>query len=449
MRFRSIVTKFWIAILVLVVLILAVFTLTLSNRLEGIYFSHEIKLMEEHNQQWADILKRDLPNTEIQKDMEFWGSISHYVITVSDDNGNTKFTSHPNNYPHDTEMISTTLLVNINQKDSYLLKIETSKHELEEMNKATKNILITLLVFFFFLSALMALIFSRWLSKPLIAIKKATIGIVHGDFDTKLDLKRNDELGDLADSINNLSTRLKRTITTLHNTNKELNDILTQWKEFLTDVSHELRTPLFLINGYTEAILDQVVDEAKARKEYLPVIHKETLRLHKLVDDLTKIEKNTVITKQDTNLLELIKETVKPFSIVLKEKSLLLQIAENITLLPKIPLDPDKFGEVIFNLVDNALRHTPNGGTINITGEIIESGQLKLEISDTGIGINNEHLPHLFDRFYRVDKARSRSEGGTGLGLSIVKKIIDLHHGKISIASTVGKGTTFIITIPV
>ena len=473
---RSIVTKLWVAIFLIVIVLLLLFSIILSSSLEKIYYSHEIDQMREHSKQWAQILKEDSASHEdIQNKLEFWGRLNHYQITIFDTNKVVRFSSNIKLYPqgkklnwlanrdigstnyiyseyHPNEGKDMTAVfqpVTMNSGDKFAIMTHTSSHQLQEMNQTIKKVTLILLVIFIIFGAIMVMLLSKWLATPLIKIKKAAMNIAKGDFDVNVDLKREDELGDLAQTINNLAERLKRTIRTLHNTNNELNDLLVKWKDFLTDVSHELRTPLFLISGYSEAIMEGVIDRGKAEKEYLPIIHKETLRLQKLVEDLTKVEKITQLEIRQVSLKQIIYNTMKPFQIILKESHITLKVSPDISRLTDISLDPDRFSEVIFNLVDNAIRHTPPGGTISITAYEKESKVLTLQISDTGVGISAKHLPSLFQRFYRVDKARSRVHGGSGLGLAIVKKIIEQHDGTISVKSNVDKGTTFTIKIPI
>lgn len=471
--FRGIVAKLWAAIFFLIVLILLVYSMTLYKNLEKIYFSNQTKLMKQNSQQWAKIIDSGLPEREIQRNVQLWGLTSNYKITVFNNKGIVLFSSDPIHSPlgkkvqwehiqkgtyyreqvftgynpaFNMEMTATFMEAKLKSGEKLVVMIHAPSNELKEINYATKKISLILLFTFFIVSALMALILSIWLVRPLNVIRSAAINIASGDYNPKLDQGRNDELGDLACSINNLAVKLKKTITSLNETNLELNQVLLQWKEFLSDVSHELRTPLFLINGYAEALIDQVVDEETARKEYLPVIQKETLRMQKLVNDLIRIETNTVLDKKMLNIFDLVEEKLMAFKIILQEKAIILDIDENLKALPEVALDPDRFGEVIFNLVDNAIRHTGRGGTINVSGRM--GGDLEFIISDSGSGIPAQHLPHLFNRFYRVDKDRSRSKGGLGLGLAIVKKIINLHGGSIEVKSIVNKGTTFMIRIP-
>ncbi len=474
--FKSVVTKLWITIFALILGILFIFSLFLSNRLEKIYFSHQVKLMSEHAQQWKTILLTGLSSEKIQREMEFWGRVSNYKIIVLDDRGIIRYssdiTSSPpgekSNWTHvkagienredyytgfnpelNMKMTATFLPFADSQGKKYLIMIHTPTHDLMEMIRATRTTGFWILLFFLVVSGILGWYFSRWIAKPLINIREIALGMAKCDFSTLAETNRNDELGDLAKTMNSLSTRLKMTLNSLSTANSELNALLRKWKEFVADVSHELRTPLFLIQGYSEAVMDNVVNDEQTKNEYLTVINKETLRLQKLVNDLIAVESGLPLHKAPTSLYNLACDAVTPFEIKARDKKVAIEVSKPLKAMEPVYIDPDKLREVIYNLVDNALRHTPVNGKITITGAPDGPDGIKLTVTDTGTGIPVEHIPHLFDRFYRVDKSRSRIQGGTGLGLAIVKKIVEQHRGKITVESKLNRGTSFIITIPV
>ncbi|HWI54399.1 MAG TPA: ATP-binding protein, partial [Desulfobacteria bacterium] len=328
---------------------------------------------------------------------------------------------------------------------TYNIMIHTPTNELMEMVGATRSTGVAVLVLFFILSGALVWYLSRLIAKPLINIRRIAMNMAQGDFSTPIDDERDDELGDLAKTMNIMSTRLKNTLESLSRANEELTALLHKWKEFVADVSHELRTPLFLIQGYSEALSDNVVKEPHKKEEYLAVINKETLRLQKLVNDLLDVESGLPVKKVPTDLFNLSIDTVAPFKITASEKKVNIRIDESLKEIGQVNVDPDKFKEVLSNLVDNALRYTAGGGAVTISGQKTSPLEVILQVSDTGTGIPAEHLPHLFDRFYRVDKVRSRASGGTGLGLAIVQKIVEEHGGTITVDSYPGKGTTFTI----
>ena len=216
--------------------------------------------------------------------------------------------------------------------------------------------------------------------------------------------------------------------------------------DFIANVSHELRTPLTAIKGFVETLGEETTEE---QRHFLEIIKKHTDRLINLVSDLlllSKIEeRGKELEVEDVNLKEVVRDVLKIFESKLKKKNLKLELAVP-DMLPSIKADSFLMEQLFINLIDNALKYTKEG---EVKVEIIPQNQkVKIRVSDTGIGIPKEHINRIFERFYVVDKARSRQLGGTGLGLSIVKHIVLLHNGEISVDSKIGKGTTFTIILP-
>ena len=216
-------------------------------------------------------------------------------------------------------------------------------------------------------------------------------------------------------------------------------------KDFVVNVSHELRTPLTAIKGYVETLEEEVKGSSK---HYLDIIKKHTERLINIVGDLLLLseleEKGLTQTGEKVNLEEIAKDVCKIFTQKAKEKNLKLSlICES---KPVIRGEPFKLEQMFINLIDNAIKYTEKGEVFVALKQ--SDKKVIVKIKDTGIGIPKEHLDRIFERFYVVDKSRSRKLGGTGLGLSIVKHIVLLHNGKIDVKSTPGKGTEFIITFP-
>jgi len=216
-------------------------------------------------------------------------------------------------------------------------------------------------------------------------------------------------------------------------------------KDFVVNVSHELRTPLTAIKGYVETLEEEIKGNSK---HYLDIIKKHTERLINIVSDLLLLseleEKGLTQIKEDVNLEEIAKNVCKIFEQKAKEKNLELNlICEN---KPVIKGDPFKLEQMFINLIDNAIKYTEEGEVSVFLRQTDK--EVIIKVKDTGIGIPKEHLDRIFERFYVVDKSRSKKLGGTGLGLSIVKHIVLLHNGKIDVESTPGKGTEFTITFP-
>lgn len=221
-------------------------------------------------------------------------------------------------------------------------------------------------------------------------------------------------------------------------------------QDFVANVSHELRTPLTSIKGYAETLLEGALLDKDNAKDFIEIIYRDSDRLAKLIDDLldlSKIEKGELkMVFLPTDIQEVINRTIKVLESQAKRKSISvnLNIPEG---LPKILADETRISQVVLNLIDNAIKYTPDGGRVLISTSA-KDRLVQVNVTDTGIGIPEKDIPRIFERFYRVDKARSRELGGTGLGLSIVKHIIQAHEGKVWVKSELGQGSTFSFTIP-
>ncbi|WP_019420091.1 HAMP domain-containing sensor histidine kinase [Paenibacillus sp. OSY-SE] len=229
-------------------------------------------------------------------------------------------------------------------------------------------------------------------------------------------------------------------------------------KDFVANVSHEIRTPLSMLQGYSEALLDDIAASPEERQELVQVIHDESLRMGRLVKDLLDLARmeagHLPMHWSEADVHELIHRVYRKFSVIAKERDIPLHMsldAED----PVLPVaDEDRLEQVLTNLLDNALRHSSSGEEIRIrTERTVSSGGeelLWIHIEDHGQGIPSEDVPYIFERFYKADKARKRgASGGTGLGLAIVKNIIEAHNGILRVDSALGQGTTFSFAVPV
>lgn len=224
-------------------------------------------------------------------------------------------------------------------------------------------------------------------------------------------------------------------------------------KEFVANVSHELRTPLAVIKGYVETLVD-AHDEmpVEDRDKFLKTIQRHADRLNSLLDDLLALSRlesvNPGLARERVDLTQLLSAAVEDFRMRPSAGSHRLELSLGEEVLPAVSADPLKLGQVLDNLVSNALKYTPPGSRIRIETRIDSPNTVEIAVRDDGPGIPAEDLPHIFERFYRVDKGRSREKGGTGLGLSIAKHIVQLHGGRVWAESRVGEGTTFFFTLP-
>jgi two-component system, OmpR family, phosphate regulon sensor histidine kinase PhoR len=229
----------------------------------------------------------------------------------------------------------------------------------------------------------------------------------------------------------------------------ELKKLEQMRKDFVANVSHELKTPITSIKGFSETLLDGAMHDKGTLEAFLDIILKESDRLQVLIQellDLSKIEQHGFkLTVGKVDLLKGITDVLEILRGKAEEKDITLvlgQISENMV----IEGDPDRIKQVFINLVSNAITYSPNHGTITIS-LFDKKDMVSIEVKDSGIGIEKSEIPRIFERFYRVDKARSRNSGGTGLGLAIVKHIVEAHKGNIEVTSDVGKGTTFTIRL--
>ena len=282
-----------------------------------------------------------------------------------------------------------------------------------------------------FITLITIFLLSKFIVSPLLEMKKVTEQISRGNHENELNTKRDDELGDLARSIQLLSDNLDRL-------KKDRN-------EFLSSISHDLKTPLTYLKGYADiARRPNLTNEQ--RDEYLAIINEEAENVVALINDLFELakmdENQFTIHKQPVKLNDFFGKISEKFQPAFNEENIKLQImcAPNI----RVSIDAERFRQVISNLLDNALKHSSANTTVSVEVDQNKNGTT-ITVSDEGEGISEKDLPNIWDRLYRVEKSRSRSTGGSGLGLAIVKKIIEGHGGEISVRSKVNVGTTFTI----
>ena len=221
--------------------------------------------------------------------------------------------------------------------------------------------------------------------------------------------------------------------------------------DFIANVSHELRTPISMLQGYSEAIVDDIAGSEAEKMEMAQIIYDESLRMGRLVNDLLDLAR---LESGKMNLTyDLV--SVSPYLKRITSKFYGLARDKGITITTHLQddginwnFDPDRIEQVLTNLIDNAIRHTPAGGKIDVIQKMSDRRGLIIDVKDSGSGIPEEDLPFVFERFYKADKARTRGRSGTGLGLAIVKNIIDAHDGYISVNSLPEKGTTFSFILP-
>lgn len=250
-------------------------------------------------------------------------------------------------------------------------------------------------------------------------------------------------------AIRNLPQGVKKTVLVFHDVTM-LKQLEKTRVDFVANVSHEIKTPLTNIIGFVETLQEGDVKDQETRQRFLATIRENALRLNRLVNDLLTLSNielgEAKLHMEDIDPAETLESVLSMMSGTLKENNLRIirNVAEN---LPSLRADRDRLSQILINILDNAIKYTPAGGTIAIEVSRIEQ-EAVIRISDTGIGIPKSEIPKLGERFYRVDKARSRQLGGTGLGLSIVKHLMTAHRGRMQIESTPGKGTSVALYFP-
>ncbi len=284
------------------------------------------------------------------------------------------------------------------------------------------------------ISSVIGVLGARQITKPIVELTAASHNIAAGDLSQQVPVRSKDEIGQLATSFNKMSADLVKGQK--------------QRQQMTADIAHDLRTPLSLILGHAEAIEDGVLP---ATPETLHIIHDEAKRLNGLIEDLR------TLTLADTGQLTLEKRKVNPADLMnragyahkplAQEKNIEISIDVN-EKLPQIEVDPRRIGQVLDNLVSNAIRYTPPNEKIKLEVDTHHEG-LRFSVQDSGPGIAESDLASIFDRFYRADKSRNRSEGGSGLGLAIARSLILQHNGRIWAESQVGQGTNFQFILPI
>ncbi len=274
----------------------------------------------------------------------------------------------------------------------------------------------------------------RTITRPIGELNEGISRMGKGDLSARVSVRGKNEFSDLAKAFNSMSERLEQ----LDNSRNQ----------FVSNASHELKTPLSTMKILIETLLYQDPMDTGMTKEFLNDINQEIDRLSRIVSDLltlVNIDDGIKLNLEELDIGALLQDQVKRLTPLARENGIELDCSVKDSL--EVNGDTLKLQQVVYNIIDNAIKYTPRGGEVHCT--LARSGKTAvIRVADTGVGIPEADLPHIFDRFYRVDKARSRETGGTGLGLSIVRQFVLLHGGSIEAKSTLGKGSTFIIELP-
>ncbi|MBR2925304.1 MAG: HAMP domain-containing protein [Clostridia bacterium] len=296
------------------------------------------------------------------------------------------------------------------------------------------------MVLYFLIAAgialLLALFFSRVITRPIASLTKSIQRMGHGDLSVRVPEKGSGELRKLSETFNIMSEKLEML-------DKSRN-------QFVSNASHELKTPLATMKILLESIIYQPDMETEMRTEFLTDINKEIDRLNMIIGDLLTLvsmdSKTMRLNRSTFSLAQVVTDTAHRLALVADKNHQELKLSLNDRC--ELYADCAKLTQVVYNLMENALKYTQEGGTVRV--RLVRSGRdAVLTISDNGPGIPKEDQAHIFERFYRVDKARSRETGGTGLGLSIVHQMVLAHGGSVSVESEEGQGSTFTVEIPI
>lgn len=342
----------------------------------------------------------------------------------------------------------------ISDEDSAdLILAVSSLQPIEEASSVIKEFYIYFFLAAVALAIILSLIYSNMVSKPLVVLNRAASRMADMDFSTKCSVKSDDEIGNLARTLNFLSQNLDTALKDLRDSNiKLLEDIEKERhldrmrKDFVAGVSHELKTPIALISGYAEGIKDNIAD-GESRDFYIDVILDEAQKMSSLVSDmldLSQLESGTFKLKPEVfDLGELMNSVLKKHSAFMAEKNITLRL--NLSECTSVIGDTTRIEQVITNFVTNAIRHSANDGFIKVLTQDRET-HIYVEIENSGEHIEPEDLKNIWDKFYKVDKSRTRNTGGTGLGLSIVKNILHLHQSTFGVKNT-EEGAAFYFTL--
>lgn len=276
---------------------------------------------------------------------------------------------------------------------------------------------------------ILTFVISNYIVSPIKKLIKATEKIAGGEYDCKLEFDTRDELSDLANALNVMSSKLE--------------EVETLRRELVANVSHELATPLTNIKGYLEALSDGLI-KGKKREETFDLLKDETDRLVGMVQDVRELAisegKNLKLDFENVDVAVVIKKVVEKMKPQFQKRKMVLEL-ENMA---PVKADPGKLEQILVNLLSNASKFTKDGDKISI--QLHKSaGRKVLKVIDSGFGISKKDIPYIFERFYRGDKSRSRSTGGTGVGLAIVKELVERHGWKIAVESVVNEGSSFVI----
>ena len=294
------------------------------------------------------------------------------------------------------------------------------------------------------LITILSLYISRKVSRPIQEMDKIASEVRSGNIDKRIPVRSSDEIGKLTETLNTMLDKLHEDIKKL----KKLEKIRS---EFLGNVSHELRTPIFAVQGMLETLLGGALDDPAARKDFVQRALSNTQRLNILLNDLIEISRiesgDMKMSFRFFPLQEFLTQVVTEMKPSAQQKNCSLEIVSTHDAVD-VYGDRERLKQALFNLIDNAIKYNKPEGKVRVISQIVGQ-QAKISVEDSGIGIEPDHISRIFERFYRIDKERSREAGGTGLGLAIVKHIVEAHGSNVEVQSKIGSGSIFSFSLKI
>lgn len=459
---RSIVLQLWASVAAVLLLVLVVFGFAADQMVLGFFYRYRVAQLVDHGRWIAEILALDpFPDRSTMQSMS---RTAQARVAVFYRSGSWVYIGFDHGHPSEAiapERLRDTLpggelaardviyggerhfavVVPVGSAENPVgwLLLMAPQRSVQDALRNLRGLMALAAAGAMLLTTALAFLLSRRVARPLILMQQATRAVGQGDYTVRLPVGGEDEVGQLGAGINRMSDALDRYERTR--------------REFFANVSHELRTPLSHIRGYSQALEEGIVETPEEQARYFRVIRREAERLGRLVEDLMDL------AQLEEGKLTLHREAVDLHGLAAGAASQVAPRAEagGISLevdvaadLPPADGDPARLEQVLINLLDNALRHTPPGGRVTVTGRRAGDGGLELAVADTGEGIPPADLPLIFDRFHRVDRSRAQPAGGggRGLGLAIVRSILRAHGGDVWAESTPGQGTTIRCRLP-
>jgi two-component system phosphate regulon sensor histidine kinase PhoR len=319
-----------------------------------------------------------------------------------------------------------------------LLRVGIPLTQVSDLKREVKVIVVWSSAGVLVLIIVVTIIVSGRLARPIHNMARIADEIRRGNLDQRIPIRSRDEFGRLGQSLNAMIDKLNEDIVRL----KKLERVRT---EFLGNVSHELRTPIFAIQGMLETLLQGAIDDPNVSRDFAERALTNTQRLNALLADLIEISRiesgDMKMSFRYFPIKDFLVSIVASMVLLAEQKQITLRLHPD-TIESDVLGDKERLKQVMINLIDNAIKYTPAGGSVTVVAAASNNG-VRVSVQDSGVGISAEHLPRIFERFYRVDKERSRDAGGTGLGLAIVKHIVEAHGSKVEVQSALAQGSVF------